>query len=95
MHCFRTCIYIGTFILQYLKIHYQLFLYLPTALKAFKNNSLFSILLIYLLVTAHAAYMPALRLMRGCILTVKLSVRSPISLSYYTILRNPSLQVTL
>lgn len=78
MHCFRTCIYIGTFILQYLKIHYQLFLYLPTALKAFKNNSLFSILLIYLLVTAHAAYMPALRLMRGCILTVKLSVRSPI-----------------
>ena len=94
MHCFRTCtcIYIGTFILQYLKIHYQLFLYLPTALKAFKNNSLFSILLIYLLVTAHAAYMPALRLMRGCILTVKLSVRSPSPLPYYPVYFNFSEQ---
>ena len=71
MHCFRTCIYIGTFILQYLKIHYQLFLYLP------------------------GVYISTLRLMRGCILTVKLSVRSPISLSYYTILRNPFLQVNL
>ena len=95
MHCFRTCIYIGTFILQYLKIHYQLFLYLPAVLKAFKNNFLFSVLFIYLLVTAHAAYMSALRLMRGYELTVKLSVRSPISLSYYTILRNPFLQVNL
>ena len=97
MHCFRTCtcIYIGTFILQYLKIHYQLFLYLPAVLKAFKRNSMSSVLFIYLRVTAHAAYMSALRLMRGCILTVKLSVRSPIPLTYYPISYNFSAAFSL
>lgn len=97
MHCFRTrtCIYIDTFILQYPKIHYQLFLYLPAALKTFKNNSLFSVLFIYLLVTAHAAYTSTLRLMRGCILTVKLSVCSPIPLPYYPISYNFSAEFPL